>query len=266
MTKGMSRAAGALVEARRTATGLPAYPGALPVSLAEAYTVQAEAAGLWGDRVAGWKVGRITGEAERRFRKNRFIGPMFAGTVEEIAVGEKGAFPVIRGGSSALEAEVVAILGHDVAPRRSDWTPEEVRPLLCELRIAIEVAGSPVLHVNDLGALASIASFGNNLGLILGPAIRAWQEVGLDTIACQTIIDGAVAGSATVSSLPGGLLTAVAFALNQATQLEIGLSAGSMLSTGAITGVHAIKIGQRCEADFGAFGRLRCDTFAALPA
>lgn len=266
MTKRHATAPGALVEARRAATGLPSYPGALPDTLAEAYAGQAEAIGLWGGHVAGWKIGRITGEAERRYGKNRFIGPIFASTITELAAGESGVFQVIRDGSAALEAEVVAILGRDVAPRRIDWTPEAVKPLLSELRIGIEVAGCPVPDIGDLGPLATVAAFGNNLGLILGPEIPAWQELDLDAIACRSSIDGAAVGSAVTGDLPGGLLMAVAFALNQAAELDIGLPAGSMLSTGAITGVHAVAIGQRCEADFGELGLLRCETMPALPA
>ena len=45
----------------------------------------------------------------------------------------------------------------------------------------------------------------------------------------------------------------------------ITLPAKTLLSTGAITGVHAVTIGQTCLADFGSLGQLRCRTVQAQP-
>ncbi|MDP1554619.1 MAG: hypothetical protein Q8L84_04090, partial [Hyphomonas sp.] len=49
----------AFVEARLAGRSLAAYPGPIPVTLAEAYGVQSQAISLWPDRIVGWKVGRI---------------------------------------------------------------------------------------------------------------------------------------------------------------------------------------------------------------
>ena len=254
-----------IAEARRAARALPGFPGPLPQTLARAYAIQAEAIALWEDRVAGWKIGRITGTDEARFGKNRFIGPIFAQTVRDAENDAVDAFPVIAGGSAALEVEVVAVLGRDAAPTDVQRNPEDVRALIGDLRIGIEVAGCPIPEMNDLGPLASIAAFGNNMALILGPVITDWRDRDLDTIACRSTIDDVEVGSAIAGKLPGGILTAVAFALDQAAELGIGLPAGTLLSTGAITGVHPVTIGQTCVADFGDLGLLRCRTAQAQP-
>ena len=265
MTEQLTVSAAELVRARRAAIGLPAFPGDLPETLDDAYALQAEAGRLWDDEIAGWKIGRITGEAEQRLRKDRFIGPMFASTVSHVVTDDIAPFPIIPGGSAALESEIVAVLGQDVAPERTDWRRDEVRALLSGLHIAIEVAGCPVPGVGGLGPLASIAAFGNNLALIVGPAMADWQDVDMDEVACRTTIDGRIVGEAVAGQLPGGPLQAIAFALNQAAELGIALPAGTLLSTGAITGVHPIDQGQRAEADFGRWGTLRCQSTAARP-
>lgn len=254
-----------LAQARRGAVGLPGYPGAVPTSLADAYAVQAEAIRLWGSTVAGWKVGRIVGEAAATHGCNRFIGPIFAETVMAGTTDTLASFPAIRDGSAALEAEVVAIIGRDVPAIRRDWTGAEVRSILSGLHIGIEVAGCPVPDANGLGPLASIGAFGNNLALILGPAIAEWESVDIDAIACSASIDGRTVGDATAANLPGGPLTATAFALNQAAERGIAIPAGTLISTGAITGVHAVRIGQSCVADFGPLGVLRCLVAEAAP-
>lgn len=253
----------ALVAARRNTQGLAHYPGTLPATPDEAYAIQADASQRFGDAVVGWKVGRIMGDLARQYGADRFIGPIFASTVTHCQAAAAARFPAIKGGAAALEAEVIAVLGQLVSPTRSDWAPEEVSALLSGLHIGIEVAGCSVETIGQLGPLASIAVFGNNLGLIVGPAINNWQNVDIDGIGCTTTIDGVVIASAVAGALPGGPLTAIAFALNQAAKLGITLPAGTFISTGAITGVHAVTIGQACIADFGNHGTILCDVVDA---
>ncbi|NNC77255.1 MAG: 2-keto-4-pentenoate hydratase, partial [Woeseiaceae bacterium] len=47
------------VNARRTATPLADYPGAIPENLAAAYRIQDIAIHEWDAPLGGWKVGRI---------------------------------------------------------------------------------------------------------------------------------------------------------------------------------------------------------------
>ena len=255
----------ALVDARQQAQALPAFPGDLPTTLDAAYALQADTIGKWGTDIAGWKVGRITGEAKERLGRNRFIGPIFMETVAYATADTLTPFPAIRGGSAALEAEIVAIIGQDIPPLRSDWRTEDIKTVVSGLHIGIEVAGSAVPDVSALGPLASIAASGNNLALILGMSIEGWRDKDVDGIMCITTIDGHVAGSARAGNLPGGPFQAIAFALNQAAELCIGIPAGTLISTGAITGVHSVEIGQRCLADFGPLGALNCEVVVASP-
>jgi 2-keto-4-pentenoate hydratase len=247
-----------LVTARRDTEGLPLYPGALPETLEEAYAVQARASQLWGDAIAGWKVGRILGDLATRHGADRFIGPIFATSVEICESGTVGRFPAIAGGTAALEAELVAVLGETLAPNRNDWTAGDVTSLLSGVHIGIEVAGCPVGNVGNFGPLASIAVFGNNLGLIVGQAIADWENVDLNGVCCTASIDNEEVATAIAGALPGGPLTATAFALNQAAKLGITLPSGTLISTGAITGMHPVTIGQTCVADFGELGIIRC--------
>lgn len=254
-----------LAAARRNATALDRFPVAVPETLEDAYAIQAEASRLWADEVVGWKVGRITGDLAQRCGKDRFVGPIFARTVSEAAPDDAAMFPVIHGGSAAFEAELVMLLGEDIAPSRTDWRVDEVKAFLSDVRLGIEVAGSPVREIGRLGALASIAAYGNNMALILGPPLDGWKQMSLDGVACCTVFDETVMGTDVAGSLPGGPLAAVAFALNQCAELGIALRAGTWLSTGAITGVHDVGPDQDCVADFGIHGAVRCRT-AAVPA
>ena len=254
-----------LVGARRNAKALPRFPGDIPQTLEDAYAIQAELIRLWGGLIAGWKVGRLTGAWQERFGINRFIGPIFADTIVTSDGQVVTPFPAIDGGSAAFEAEIVAKLGHEIEPRRNDWTAAEAKAATDTLHIGIEVAGCAVADIGTLGPLASIAAFGNNMGLIVGPAIATWPETVGDDFSCTTVIPGVGDFSGETRSLPGGIHEATAFALNLAADLRITLPAGCWISTGAITGVHTVSIGQEPRASFSSNGFLSCKVVRSQP-
>jgi 2-keto-4-pentenoate hydratase len=255
-----SSAAAAFVAGRRAAVGFPDYPGSLPSSLTEAYAVQAAAIAGWPDRIAGWKVGRILGDLAATLGADRFVGPIFAADV--VRATPETPLPVISGGFGALEAEFVVRLGPAAAERR-DWTPESAWGAVDTVHIGIEVAGSQLATINDLGPLASIAGFGNNVGLILGPEVADWRSGAFEGATCRTAIDGRTAQAVAAQAIPGGPIAGLAFALHQLHALGRVPAPGDYVSTGAITGVNPVLEGQVCSADFGSLGRIACRTVPA---
>jgi 2-keto-4-pentenoate hydratase len=238
---------------RKRAEGFTTFPGDLPQTLEQAYAIQNAAIDIWNRPIAGWKVGRISGEFEARLGENRFVGPMFADSIWPADATAPTPFPAIPGGFAALEAELVAVI--DAPGTRGDWTAAECASLVRRWHVGIEVAGSPLATINDLGPLASIAGFGNNMGLILGPQVALDDP---DAVQCITVIDGEIFGPRHAGLLPGGPLAAVAFAIGKLQALGHAIPEGTLISTGAITGVHAVVAGQACEARFEPGPALAC--------
>jgi 2-keto-4-pentenoate hydratase len=249
------------VAARRARTGLAHFPGSLTESLAAAYAIQEATTTSWPDSIAGWKVGRIARPLSDRLGVDRLIGPIFQTTVTRTT--GYADFPAFRGGFAAFEAEFVIVAAEDAPLGRTAWTSDEASDLAGAMHIGIEVAGSPLASINDLGPLATIAGFGNNNGLILGPEVPDWRSLPLDDLTCTSSVDGRIVRAATAAAIPGGPLTAFAFALGMAAQLGRSIRAGQMISTGAVTGIIPVVIGQACVADFGRFGRLACTVVEA---
>lgn len=251
--------AACFVEARLRGRGLPAFPGTMPDTLEDAYAIQAEAIRLWPDAVAGWKVGRLTPALSDRFGIDRFIGPIFASQVAQADdSGSEMDFPVFTGGSAAFEAEYVLVVDHDQPSDTITYDQDSARALARAVHIGIEIAGSPLAVMPDLNSLASIADLGNNNGQIIGPAIPLNVLDDPRNMGCATTIDGALVREASAADLPGGPLTAMAFACTQAAALGVPLKAGQFVSTGAVTGMHWVRAGQRCVADFGLWGSIAC--------
>ncbi len=248
------------VAARQNGHGLASFPGLLPSNLDDAYAIQRAAIALWPDAIAGWKVRRLSPALAARFGLDRFVGPVFAASVARLDKGKEADFPVFVGGSAAFEAEYVMVAHADQPLQDAGFDTGRARRLIGTVRIGVEVAGSPLAAMPDLDSLASIADFGNNNGQIFGPDIPLAALDDPRAMTCSTSIDGIPVRSASAADLPGGPLAAFAFALDQCARLGFPLTAGQFVSTGAVTGMHRVRVGQRCTADFGAFGRIACLT------
>ena len=253
----------AFVDARQAARPLPDYPGPIPPDLASAYRCQEAAIELWPDQIAGWKVGRIAPPLDLRHGAERLAGPIFARNTWDADPAAPTPTQISPGGFAAVEAEYVFRLEAD-APHKTSWSLQDARDLPGELHTGVEIAGSPLAAINDLGPTVVVSDFGNNAGLILGPRIERWRER-LDTLVCETWIEGRTVGRGGVSSIPGSPLEAVRFLLEVAARRGRHLRAGQLISTGAATGIHDIRVGERSRVDFGPDGAIECVAVQAQP-
>lgn len=253
------------VEARRAAQSLPDFPGAVPCDLDEAYACQDEAIALWPDEIAGWKIGRITSPWLERYGEERVVGPIFRGAIRPARAAAIVDFPVFAGGFAAVEAEFVLRLGRSAGAGKTGWTAEEAAALVDAMHIGIETAGSPLATINALGPAVVAADFGNNAGLIVGPAIDDWRSRDLASLTTETFIDGRSVGKGGAAVLPGGPLGALAFLLARNARRARPLRAGDLVATGATTGIHDIRAGSLARIEFHGHGMIECRAIPATP-
>jgi 2-keto-4-pentenoate hydratase len=259
------RAASEFVRARRAAGSFADYPGAMPTDLDSAYRCQDEAIALWDDTIAGWKVGWIPEPFSQKFGTHRLVGPIFTRSVRPSEGGVSIDVPVFASGFAAIEAEFVFQLSDDAPRDVVEWTTETARELVKSMYVGIEIASSPLININDYGPAVVASDFGNNAGLLLGARIVDWRARSLESMTCETCIDGAVIGRGGAANVSGGPLEALAFALSCNARRGRPLRAGDYVSTGAATGVHSINAGQSAEAIFTGVGSVRCRTFPMRP-
>ena len=257
------------VDSRRRAVALHTYPGPIPASLAAGYAIQDAAIALMGGTVAGWKVGRIWPPDEAAFASNRLSGPIFSSGVVSVDGDASGAdpivMPVFEGSFGAVEAEFVLALG-EVDPAQRQFTLAEVAALVTGVHVGIEIASSPLATINELGPAVTVSDFGNHLGLIVGPAIADWQTAAFDDWPIAVSIDGERVGTGFARDFPDGSLGSVRFLLELLARRRIAVPMGTLVSTGAVTGVHPITAGQSATAQFGDRAALYCTIEKAAPA
>jgi len=247
--------AGHFVDARRRGVALPSYPGEKPAAMTDAYRIQDEAIALAAGTVAGWKVGKIDPPVEGR---DRLAGPVFADQVVAADAGGAVPMPVFADGFAAAEAEFLLRIGTAPDPAKTSYTTAEARALVDAVHVGIEIASSPYPHINADGPLVTISDFGNNNGLVVGDAVPGWRDQDLDAWPVSLRINDAEVGAATTATMLDGPFGAVRFLLENAAQRGMAVTAGQWISTGAVTGVHPVAIGDRVEARFGDGMRVGC--------
>ena len=244
----IAQVAQAFVEARRTATALPDYPGTIPHDLANDYAVQDAELALSDRPVAGWKVGRINPPAEGF---DRLAGPIFA---DQVTDTEHCEMPIFADGFGAAEAEFLLRIGRAPDPAQRDFSMADARALIDAVHVGIEIASSPFPGINTNGPTVTISDFGNNNGLVIGAAIDGWQDTDLNCWPVALYINDAEIGTGIAADMLDGPFGAARFLFQHLAARNIPLTAGQWISTGAVTGVHQVAVGDRVEARFD--GRL----------
>jgi len=260
----VDQVAQAFVTARAQAGVVLPYPGTAPADLASAYAIQDCAIAIDGRAIAGWKVGRINAPLDTALGSNRLSGPVFADSVVDAQPGDVPAMPVFTQGFAAAEAEFLL----HVAPGFAGPVPTDnagTKAILDDIRLGIEIASSPYPGINSDGPLVTISDYGNNFGLVRGAALAAWPDVDLCAVKVRTEIDGEVIGAATAATMLDGPYGAVRFLLGNLIARGIDVSGGLWVSTGAVTGVHEVRVGQHVRAVFEGCGEVLCTIVAATP-
>jgi 2-keto-4-pentenoate hydratase len=243
------------VRARLAGQSLPQYPGTVPANLADAYRVQDLAINRFPDTIVGWKVARIGAQWAKQYSEERLVGPVFQRNLHWARAGDVVDFPVFDGGFAAVEAEIVLRVHEDAPANKTDWTIDEAAELVRSFHLGVETAGSPLATLNELGPGAIVGDFGNNWGVVVGSMVGEWRSI--EEIIALSFVDDALCGRGP-AFVRQGALGALAFALNKCAQRGRPLRAGDVISTGAITGVHDIKIGQRSRHVFEGCGEIEC--------
>lgn len=246
----------AFVTARRVAKALPAYPGAVPRTLDDAYAIQGAAMALVAARVGGWKVGRILPPLSDQYGADRLAGPIFAPTIKSIEGNAEGL--IFTEGFGAAEAEYLFRVGKTQVPGQTRYSLAEAADHIDAVHIGLEIASSPLGAINDLGPAVTISDFGNNNGLLIGAEIADWRSLDFADQEVTLTIDGVVAGTGCATAFPDGPMGSVRFLLENLAARGLMLQAGDWISTGAVTGVHQVVAGQVVLADFGKLGSAEC--------
>jgi 2-keto-4-pentenoate hydratase len=166
-------------------------------------------------------------------------------------------------GFAAVEAELMMRVGSSIPP---DTEPTSIADYIDDVRFGLEIASSPFPGINAHGPAVTISDFGNNFGLLLGPPITDWRTRDLLGAPVVLAIDDVVVGTGTAAAMLDGPFGAVAFLARLLAARNIPVPAGTWVSTGAITGIHPISVGQSVNARFDNEYEVACRMVMFVPA
>jgi len=232
----------------------------MPATLAAAYRVQDAALALSSAPVAGWKVGKIDPPVDGA---NRLAGPIFA---DQVFLAGHAAdlieMPVFADGFAAAEAEFLLRVGHAPDPAKTDYTMAEAQALIAAVHVGIEIASSPFPGINCNGPAVTVSDFGNNNGLVVGVEVDGLSDRNVSDWPITLAIDGETVGAATAATMLDGPFGAARFLFEHLARRGIAIPAGTWISSGAVTGVHPVAVGQRVEASFDGRWTIGCSITA----
>lgn len=250
-----------LVQARLDRRVLSSFPGDLPSDLEEAYEVQDRSIGLWQDDVVAWKVGGIPPHLREVLGQSWVTGPVYRKR-QAFAGNDPVQMAVYEGGFAAVEAEIILELGDVESLEAAEPTAEEIIPYIASCSIGVEIASSPMPDINIIGSLAVISDFGNNHGMIVGAKIPDWSPEKISSINVETYVEGALVGAAFPPAPPAGPMGAAAFLVGNLRSRGLPIPKGLRISSGALTGIHDVVVGQSSKIVFEGVGEIDIEIVA----
>ena len=233
-----------LIEARASGRAIAELPQELvPADDAAAYAVQERVARGLG-RIAGWKVGAASSEAEPS------CAPLFAALMAPSPARFAAAdFPL-----GGIEGELAFRFGRDLPPRPRPYGKEEVWQAVASLHPAIELVQSRFADFRAQDRRTLLADNLANGAFCYGAAAADWRRIDFLSQPASLAIDGREAARAVGGNAAGHPGRLLAWLANHCAQRGSGLAAGDIVTTGTHTGLVFATAGATLRAQFPGIG------------
>lgn len=234
----------ALVEAQRSRK--PADVAGIDLKTdKEAYRVQdAVFAELWpGSKPAAWKAG---GPSDK-------IEPTASPIAPEGVLKSPGTVLASRMRMLGVEAEVAFRLGTDLPPRTRPYEDKEVAAAVEEVLVTIELCDTRYADWQAASGVWKLADFQTNGGLVVGSGTKNWRSVDFLQQAAEFRIGDRVRHVKGTHSY-GNPFPLLPWLVRHAAKRGYGLHAGTVITTGAWTGLELASPGDEVRAVFPGIG------------
>jgi 2-keto-4-pentenoate hydratase len=242
--------------AARMSGGVAAIPpGHAPASAAAAYEVQGAMVKLARLPQVGWKIGATTAATQALLEVDEpLVGPLFAPHVH----ADGAEVELVAAHRPGLESEFLVGLAADLPPREQPYQADEAAAAVHFLAPAFEIIGCRFEGGLVGKGVLVIADGGANAAIVRGEPVRDWRRFDLSNHPVRLSLNGVEVASGSSSDLVfGDPIGAIAWLANQPPLARRGLKRGDLVMTGTCTGLTQIQAGDRAEADYGEFGRVR---------
>lgn len=240
--------------ARRSGQVLDQLPTeAAPQSISEAYAVQDAIIAAQGSEVVAWKVGATATLIQQLLGVDGPVaGPVFAPTI----FGSPAEVSAASFHHRQIECEFAFVLGRDFTPRSDGYSRAEVEEAVAAVVPAVELISPRFARLMGLPPAWLIADCVMNAGLVLGQPYANWRSLDLKAHEVVLQVDGNEVARGTGANVLSDPIEALLWLVNHLSERGIALRAGCPVSTGTMTGLTPLEIGQTAAADYGVLGQV----------
>ncbi|MDQ0471942.1 2-keto-4-pentenoate hydratase [Labrys wisconsinensis] len=240
----VDQAASALLQARRARRWLPSLPEACrPRSLRDSYAIQGKVLAELGP-IAAWKVGAPRPDAEPACAAIATATTFESGTVIPAAM-----FHML-----GIEAEIAYRLSSDLPPRDRDYEPDELIAAIGSIHPVIEISDTRFVEWASQDRFSHVADQLNHGALIVGEGRSDWCDVAVTSQETILSINGETSAAVVGGNPAGDPLRLLLWLANVGARPFGGLRAGTVVTTGSVTGVAFVTAPAKVAARLPGIG------------
>lgn len=242
----------ALAHARLVMDAVRSSEVETPGSASLAYDAQDQLSDLIDSPSTGWKVGATSPASQHKLGvKAPICGPVFERTMFD------------SGGSvdlsdfhhqPGLESEFAFTIGLTVRPGGPAMSALMAREMVATVHVAIELVCSRFEENFEVDPALLVADGALHAGLVLGPGLKPEAVPDLVSHELRTLVDDDEIAAGTGAEVLGDPYESLAWLCNHLNKRGLTLPSGSVVTTGAATGLHVTGAGQKVATDGGTLG------------
>jgi 2-keto-4-pentenoate hydratase len=237
-------AASLLIEARRSRQWLSALPEACrPKDMDDAYAIQNRVLAGLGP-IAAWKVGAGTSDAR----------PACAAIAQATLFETGASLPADMFHLVGVEAEIAYRFVADLPSRDALYSLEEVLAAIGSAHPAIEVTDTRFVAWASQDRLSHVADQLNHGALVIGPGRKDWRQIDAKVQSTILTIDGETSADVVGGNPAGDPLRLLHWLANEGAHPFGGLRAGTVVTTGSVTGIKFVTSPVRAQARLPGIG------------
>jgi 2-keto-4-pentenoate hydratase len=246
MSDPATQAAELLLAARRDpAWKLADLPPALkPADKGAAYAIQHKVAASF-PAIGGWKVGAPGPDAP----------PICGALPAPGAVASPAKLSSKTHTLRGIEAEVCFRIAHDLPPRTTPYSRDEIIAAIAAAHPAIEVLESRFIDPDKVDALSNLADTQSHGGFVYGPGTAAWQGIDFAHEKVEQYVDGALQMER-VGNPAGDMIRLVVWLANEGSVWAGGLKAGQLVTCGSWTGKSLVGPAAKVRVRYPSLGEV----------
>ena len=254
MTDEQLQAASDALWAQWTQCGrIAALPAELrPATREDGYAIQACLERRSASPLFGWKIAATSKAGQAHIAVD---GPLAGRLLKERAFESGSRLAFGNNHMRVAEAEFAFRMAVDLPPRAARYAVDEVMASVATLHPAIEIPDSRYVDFTAVGAAQLVADNACAHDFVLGaPSQDSWRSIDLAAHRVVGSVAGGVEREGIGANVLGDPREALAWLVNELSQLNLTLRAGQVVTTGTCLVPLPIAPGDRVTCEFGALG------------